>query len=87
VVNTLRAGYPASGYDAFEGCEAILLSVPDAAAPGFVRELARGGLNWTRTDWTRKSAILCSTLLDSGVLAPLVRVGAEDRLDLRGQRF
>ena len=77
VVNTLRAGYPASGYDAFEGCEVILLSVPDASAPGFVRELARAGLNWTRTDWTRKSAILCSTLLGSDVLTPLSALGAE----------
>jgi predicted short-subunit dehydrogenase-like oxidoreductase (DUF2520 family) len=77
VVNTLRAGYSANGYDAFEGCEAILISVPDAAAPGFVRKLAEAGRDWTRRDWTRKFAIICSTLLESDVLAPLAALGAQ----------
>jgi predicted short-subunit dehydrogenase-like oxidoreductase (DUF2520 family) len=77
VVNTLRAGYPAGGYDAFEDCDLILLSVPDAATFGFVRELAAAGSDWTRKDWSRKFAILCSGLMESGVLAPLAALGAQ----------
>ena len=48
VVNTLRAGNPASGYDAFADSNVILLSVHDAAAPDFVWELAESGLDLTR---------------------------------------
>jgi hypothetical protein len=77
VVNTLRAGHSASGYDAFEGCGVILLSVPDAAVPRFVRELAEAGREWTPRHWSRKFAILCSTLLESDALAPLAALGAQ----------
>jgi predicted short-subunit dehydrogenase-like oxidoreductase (DUF2520 family) len=77
VVNTLRAGYAASGYEAFETCGVILLSVPDVAAPGFIREIAAAGQYWTRKDWSQKFAILCSTLLESDALAPLAALGAQ----------
>jgi predicted short-subunit dehydrogenase-like oxidoreductase (DUF2520 family) len=71
VVNTLRAGYPVSDYEAFQDCDAILLSVPDAAAPDFVRELAGAGLSWSG-----RFAVLCSTLLESDRLGPLAALGA-----------
>jgi predicted short-subunit dehydrogenase-like oxidoreductase (DUF2520 family) len=77
VVNTLRAGHAAGGYDVVEVCDVVLLSVPDATAPGFVRKLAEAGQDWTRKDWTRKFVILCSTPLESDVLAPLAALGAQ----------
>lgn len=77
VVNTLRGGYAAGGFEAFEDCGVILLSVPDAAAPEFVGKLAEAGQNWTPKNWTRKFTIVCSTMLESDVLAPMAVLGAQ----------
>src|SRR6266567_3407147 len=71
VVNTLRAGYPVSDYEAFQDCSVVVLSVPDGAAVDFVGDLAAAGL-----DWSKKFAVLFSTLLESDTLAPLAAAGA-----------
>lgn len=72
VVNTLRAGCPVGDYEAFKDCGVVLLYVPDASAPGFVADLAAGGL-----DWSKKIAVVFSALLESDTLAPLAALGAQ----------
>jgi hypothetical protein len=71
VVNTLRAGYPVEGYNEFENCRLILISVPDEIAPAIVAELFESAISWNN-----KAAVLCSTWLDGSALQPLAVLGA-----------
>lgn len=69
--NILRAGRPVADYEAFGECRLVLVAVPDGAAAGTIRELARAEL-----DWRGVSVVLCSTGKGSEELQPLAALGA-----------
>ena len=69
VANTIGAGSAVSGYEPFNGCRLILISVPEVQFPS-----TRKGLLDAPLDWAGKSVVLCETWRGSESLK-----GLEDR--------
>ncbi|MFZ0594901.1 MAG: DUF2520 domain-containing protein [Bryobacteraceae bacterium] len=67
----IRAGSAIDTYEELEGCELILIHVPDESARRVVWELAASKLNMTGV-----SFVLCESWLPSAVLSPLKQRGA-----------
>lgn len=71
VSNFLRAGTAIDEYRHFDGCEFVLIRIPDENVTRVVRELAESRLNLTGL-----CILLCETWLPSDVLRPLKERGA-----------
>jgi hypothetical protein len=71
IANSLRAGHPVRNYAEFDACRLIVVSVPDAMLPTFLREIASANISWPN-----KTILLCSASLDSGELSGLAARGA-----------
>src|SRR5258707_13931778 len=70
IANSLRAGHPVRNYAEFDACRLIVVSVPDAMLPTFLREIASANISWPN-----KTILLCSASLDSGELSGLAARG------------
>jgi predicted short-subunit dehydrogenase-like oxidoreductase (DUF2520 family) len=71
IANSVRVGYPIKSYGALEGCDAIVLAVPDRAIRQAVLGLRDSGVSWDRV-----AAVLYSARCDSAELHELQRLGA-----------
>lgn len=71
IANMLQAGHPVKDYAEFEECDLILVCVPEETIEQVVSDMRSAGISWRD-----KAVVLCSTWLDSGVLADLAALGA-----------
>jgi len=71
IANMLQAGHPVKDYAEFEECDLILVCVPEETIAQVVSAIASAGISWGG-----KAVVLCSTWLDSSVLAEIGALGA-----------
>lgn len=72
IANGIGAGKPVRRYEDLSGCRLVCVAVPDEEAPVVVSALAASGM-----EWGARTVLLLDTWLDSSVLHPLSRLGAE----------
>jgi hypothetical protein len=69
--NTLRAGHPVSDYQEFDGCELILIAVPDDLLAFVIAELSAALFSWQQ-----KTVVACSDTVCCEHLGELASLGA-----------
>ena len=72
IVNTLGTGHAVDDFEALTPCSMILVSVPDSALEGTLRDLAGA-----RLDLKNRVIIVCDTFTEPPTLALLARRGAK----------
>jgi predicted short-subunit dehydrogenase-like oxidoreductase (DUF2520 family) len=71
IANSIRAGRPVKAYADLDGCDAIIVAVPDSALGQAVASLRHCGVNWSGV-----AALLYSARCDSSELKDLQKEGA-----------
>lgn len=71
ISNLIGCGYPISGFEAFNNCPLILMSVPEAWLAQSVAQLLEAGI-----EWNGKTVLLCDAELGSEQLDKLSQAGA-----------
>jgi predicted short-subunit dehydrogenase-like oxidoreductase (DUF2520 family) len=71
ICGILGCGHPVDSFAEFDGCELILISVPEPWLPAAVDEMLESTLQWRN-----KTVLLCDPEIESSALSKLAFVGA-----------